>query len=220
MKIFLDSTDVTAISECSETGLVDGVTTNPSLVSHTQCHSFEELIQSLCNVVNAPVSVEVTAHQSDEMLRQAEHFLSLSPHIVIKVPLTPQGLKTCRTLSLQGAKVNVTLCFSAQQALLAAKSGATYISPFVGRLEDAGHDGLGLLHDIRALYDHYHFTTQILAASIRNMAHIMGAAQCHADVVTIPPKLFWQMYAHPLTQHGIEIFDQDWKRFFHRTQKH
>ncbi|HQS84023.1 MAG: fructose-6-phosphate aldolase [Alphaproteobacteria bacterium 16-39-46] len=212
MKIFLDTTDITAIAQLSETGLVDGITTNPSLVAKSG-QNFEVLLREICTLIKGPVSAEVTAPDHATMLKEAFHLAKIAPNIVIKVPMTQEGLKTCKVLSDQNIMVNVTLCFSALQALLAAKAGATFISPFVGRLDDIGLDGLDLIADIREIYDNYPaFKTEILVASIRNPAHVLASAKLGADVVTIPPDIFSKMFKHPLTDIGLDIFEKDWEK--------
>ncbi|MBS0185965.1 MAG: fructose-6-phosphate aldolase [Proteobacteria bacterium] len=212
MKIFLDTTDVKAIAQLSETGLIDGITTNPSLVAKSG-QNFESLLREICTLIKGPVSAEVTAVDHDTMLKEAFHLAKIAPNIVIKVPLTGEGLKTCKVLSEQNIMVNVTLCFSALQALLAAKAGATFISPFVGRLDDIGQNGLELIADIRAIYDNYpEFKTQILVASVRNPAHVLESAKIGADVVTLPPDIFSKMFKHPLTDIGLDLFAKDWEK--------
>ena len=210
MKIFLDTADINAIRRFKETGLVDGVTTNPSLVAKTGT-SFEELLREICTITDGPVSAEVTALDYEGMMKEAFHLSKISSNIVIKVPLTPDGLRTCKALRTQNILVNVTLCFSPLQALLAAKADATFISPFVGRLDDIGHDGMKLIQDIRQIYDNYpHFQTEILVASIRTPGHVLEAARLGADVVTLPPDVLQKLFKHPLTEAGIDIFLKDW----------
>ena len=203
MKFFADTAEIAEIRELAETGLLDGVTTNPSLV-HKSGRDFLE-------VVKGPVSAEVVALDADEMLREAEILRKLADNITIKVPLTPEGLKACRALTGDGTMVNVTLCFSAAQALLAAKAGATFISPFVGRHDDVAFDGMALIADIRLIYDHYEFPTEILVASVRHPMHVVEAAKIGADVMTAPPKIIWQLFKHPLTDAGIASFLKDWE---------
>jgi len=212
MKIFLDTTDVNAIAQLSKTGLIDGITTNPSLVAKSG-QNFESLLGEICALIKGPVSAEVTAFDHTTMLKEAFHLAKIAPNIVIKVPLTEEGLKTCKVLSEQNIMVNVTLCFSALQALLAAKAGATFISPFVGRLDDIGQNGLELIADIREIYDNYpEFKTEILVASIRNPAHVLESAKIGADVVTLPPDIFSKMFKHPLTDIGLDLFAKDWEK--------
>lgn len=212
MKIFLDTTDVNVIAQLSETGLIDGITTNPSLVAKSG-QNFESLLHDICRLIKGPVSAEVTAPDHPTMLKEALHLAKIAPNIVIKVPLTREGLKTCKTLSHQKIMVNVTLCFSAVQALLAAKAGATFISPFVGRLDDIGQDGLDLIADIREIYDNYpDFKTEILVASVRSPAHVLNSAKIGADVATIPPDIFSKLFHHPLTDIGLDLFTKDWEK--------
>ncbi len=212
MKIFLDTTDVNAIAQLSETGLIDGITTNPSLVAKSG-QNFESLLREICQIIKGPVSAEVTAPDHPTMLKEGLHLAKIASNIVIKVPMTQEGLKTCKILSDQNIMVNVTLCFSAVQALLAAKAGATFISPFVGRLDDIGQDGLDLIGDIREIYDNYpDFQTEILVASIRNPVHVLESAKIGADVVTIPPDIFSKLFKHPLTDIGLDLFTKDWEK--------
>lgn len=211
MKFFLDTADVEEIRKLVPTGLVDGVTTNPSLIAKSG-GDIREVIQEICEIVEGPVSAEVTALDYEGMLKEAESFLPIGDNITIKVPLTPDGLRACKTLSDKGVMVNVTLCFSPAQALLAAKSGAAFISPFLGRLDDIGHDGMDLIAQIVEIYSNYpQYGTEILAASIRHPLHVVEAARIGADVVTIPPKVLHQLYKHPLTDSGIEAFLKDWE---------
>jgi transaldolase len=211
MKFFLDSCDLKAIRKFSELGLVDGVTTNPSIIAKSG-RKHLEVIQEICQIVDTSVSVEVLSEDADGMLREAEQFIKLGPQITIKVPLTFDGLKACYALSNQGHSVNVTLCFSPSQALLAAKAGAEYVSPFVGRLDDISHFGTETLETIVQAFENYpNITTQVLAASIRNPVHVMEAALIGADVVTMPPAVLQQMLNHPLTDRGLEIFRKDWE---------
>jgi len=186
------------------------VTTNPSLV-HKSGRQFLDVVKEIAGVVEGPVSAEVVALDFDGMMREAEVLRKIADNIAVKVPLTPAGLKACKTLSDDGTMVNVTLCFSASQALLAAKAGATFISPFIGRLDDISTDGMGLIADIRLIYDNYDFPTQILAASVRHPLHVLEAAKIGADVMTAPPKVIWQLFKHPLTDSGIASFLKDWE---------
>jgi transaldolase len=213
MKFFVDSADVTEIRELSATGLVDGVTTNPSLVARAGRDLFEVLAE-ICTLVSGPVSAEVTASDSDEMVVEGRRLADVAPNIAVKVPLTWEGLKACRTLTQGGVTVNVTLCFSPAQALLAAKSGADYVSPFVGRLDDIGHDGMKLIEDIRLIYDNYpdSLNTEILVASVRHPLHVVEAARLGADVATVPPKVMRQLVDHALTDKGIDAFLADWRK--------
>jgi len=212
MKFFVDTADIDEIRSLVETGLVDGVTTNPSLVAQAG-RKFEEVLAEICAIVPGPVSAEVTATELSGMLAEGRHLAKISSNIVIKVPLTMEGLKACRTLTKEGTRVNVTLCFSAAQALLAAKAGATFISPFIGRLDDVGEIGMTLLHQIVQIYSNYpELHTQVLAASIRSPLHVVEAALAGVDVATIPPKILHQLYNHPLTDKGISTFLEDWKK--------
>ena len=210
MKFFADTAEIAEIRELAETGLLDGVTTNPSLV-HKSGRNFLEVVREIASAVSGPVSAEVVALDYDGMMREAAVLRKIADNIAIKVPLTPAGLKACKALSGDGTMVNVTLCFSAAQALLAAKAGATFISPFVGRHDDVGFDGLQLIADIRLIYDNYDFPTQILVASVRHPMHVVEAAKIGADVMTAPPKIIWQLFKHPLTDAGIANFLKDWE---------
>ena len=209
MKFFADTAEISEIRELAETGLLDGVTTNPSLV-HKSGRDFLDVVREIAVVCPGPVSAEVVAIDHAEMMREAEVLRKIADNITIKVPLTPAGLKTCKALSEDGTMVNVTLCFSANQALLAAKAGAAFISPFVGRLDDVGQAGMELISDIRLIYDNYDFATQILVASVRSPAHVLEAAKIGADVMTAPPKVIMQLFKHPLTDAGLESFLSDW----------
>jgi transaldolase len=211
MKLFLDSADPKEIASLAATGLIDGVTTNPSLAAKTGKSLFDSL-RAICDIVKGSVSAEVTAVETDAMVEEGRKLAKIAPNITVKVPLTWDGLRACRTLSSDGLKVNVTLCFSPNQALLAAKSGATFISPFIGRLDDAGHDGMALIREIRHIYDNYGYTTEILAASIRHPMHVRDAALAGADVATMPPAIFRQLIHHPLTEKGLAAFLEDWKK--------
>jgi transaldolase len=210
MKFFADTAEIAEIRELAETGLLDGVTTNPSLV-HKSGRNFLEVVKEIAGVVKGPVSAEVVALDYDGMMREAEILRRIADNIAIKVPLTPAGLRACKALTTDGSMVNVTLCFSAAQALLAAKAGATFISPFVGRHDDVGFDGMSLIADIRLIYDNYDFETQILVASVRHPMHVVEAAKIGADVMTAPPKIIWQLFKHPLTDNGIASFLKDWE---------
>ena len=210
MKFFADTAEIAEIRELAEAGLVDGVTTNPSLI-HKSGQNFLEVVREIAGVVPGPVSAEVVALDYDGMMREAEVLRKIADNIAIKVPLTPAGLKACKALTSDGSMVNVTLCFSAAQALLAAKAGATFISPFVGRLDDVGFDGMALIADIRLIYDNYDFRTEILVASVRHPMHVVEAAKIGADVMTAPPKIIWQLFKHPLTDAGIASFLKDWE---------
>lgn len=212
MKIFIDSADISEIRELAESGLIDGVTTNPSLVARTG-RPFRDVIAEICAAVPGPVSAEVTAVDFDGMMREGGVLSAIAGNVVVKVPLTWDGLKACRALTGHGCKVNVTLCFSANQALLAAKAGATFISPFIGRLDDAGEDGIALVHEIRTIYDHdAALDTAILAASLRTPDSVKRAALAGADVATMPPALIRALAMHPMTDDGLERFLADWAK--------
>ena len=212
MKFFVDTADVAEIKELAATGLLDGVTTNPSLVAKAK-RDFREIIAEICAIVAGPVSAEVAAVDTEGMLKEGRALAKIAKNVTVKVPLTFDGLKACRRLTDDGTMVNVTLCFSANQALLAAKAGATFISPFVGRLDDAGQDGMELVREIRTVYDNYaDLKTQILAASIRNVTHVKQAAMIGADVATVPPAILRALIHHPLTDKGLELFLADWKK--------
>lgn len=211
MKFFVDTADVNEIRELNETGLLDGVTTNPSLIMKSG-RDILEVTKEICSVVEGPVSAEVTALDFEGMMREAEVLSTIADNICIKVPLTMDGLRACKALTSRGRKVNVTLCFSATQALLAAKAGATFISPFIGRLDDMGIDGMELISEIRTIYDNYDFDTQILAASIRGVNHVRQAALIGADVATVPPSVLKALVKHPLTDKGLEAFLADWAK--------
>jgi transaldolase len=210
MKFFADTADTADIRDLAETGLLDGVTTNPSLI-HKAGRDFVEVVTEIAGIVDGPVSAEVVALDHAGMMREAEILRKIADNIAIKVPLTPDGLKTCKALTSDGTMVNVTLCFSAVQALLAAKAGASFISPFVGRHDDVGFDGMQLIADIRLIYDNYDFSTEILVASVRHPVHVLEAAKIGADVMTAPPKIIWQLFKHPLTDNGIAGFLKDWQ---------
>jgi transaldolase len=211
MKFFVDSADIAEIRELAETGLIDGVTTNPSLIARSG-GDMKATIRQICAVVPGPVSAEVAALDTDDMVAEGRALADIAPNVTVKVPLTWNGLKACRALNQAGISVNVTLCFSATQALLAAKSGAAFISPFVGRLDDIGLDGMELIGDIRAIYDNYdEIGTSILAASIRSTNHVRDAALAGADVATIPPAVLRKLAEHPLTDKGLDAFLADWK---------
>ena len=211
MKFFVDTADVADIRDIAATGLLDGVTTNPSLVAKTG-RAFRDVITEICTVVEGPVSAEVTALDADGMIAEGQTLAKIAKNVTVKVPLTWDGLKACRALTQAGTMVNVTLCFNANQALLAAKSGATFISPFIGRLDDMGLDGMELIGEIRHIYDNYDFATEILAASIRTVNQVKQSALAGADVVTVPPPVMKQLLKHPLTDKGIESFLGDWKK--------
>jgi transaldolase len=211
MKFFVDTADTAEIRDLAETGLLDGVTTNPSLV-HKAGRDFLEVVREICSIVPGPVSAEVVATDHTEMMREAEVLRRIADNIAVKVPLTIDGLKTCKALTGEGTMVNVTLCFTANQALLAAKAGATFISPFVGRHDDTGFDGMQIISEIRTIYDNYDFETQILVASIRHPIHVLQSAMIGADVMTAPPAVIRQLFKHPLTDRGLEAFLADWEK--------
>ncbi|OJW75013.1 MAG: fructose-6-phosphate aldolase [Sphingomonadales bacterium 63-6] len=211
MKFFVDTADTAEIADLAATGLLDGVTTNPSLIAKSG-RDFMEVTKEICALVDGPVSAEVIALDHPTMMKEAEVLRKIADNVCIKVPLTVDGLKTCKALTDDGAMVNVTLCFSANQALLAAKAGASFISPFVGRHDDNGFDGLDLLRDIRLIYDNYNFETEILAASIRHPIHVLESARIGADVATMPPAVIRALFKHVLTDKGIEGFLADWAK--------
>lgn len=212
MKFFVDTADVKEIQELAATGLLDGVTTNPSLIAKSG-RPFLDVIKEICRIVDGPVSAEVTATDHKTMLAEGHKLAGLAKNVCVKVPLTVDGLKTCKVLSGEGIQVNVTLCFSAAQALLAAKAGATFISPFVGRLDDIGQDGMELIADIIAIYSAYpNLKTEVLVASVRHPVHVVSAAKMGADVATLPPSVLKQMFNHPLTDKGLAAFLADWAK--------
>jgi transaldolase len=211
MKFFVDTADTAEIRDLAETGLLDGVTTNPSLI-HKAGRNFLEVVKEICEIVPGPVSAEVVALEHGEMMREAEILRKIAGNIAVKVPLTVDGLKTCKALTGEGTMVNVTLCFTANQALLAAKAGATFISPFVGRHDDTGFDGMQIISEIRTIYDNYDFGTQILVASVRHPIHVLQSAMIGADVMTAPPAVIRQLFKHPLTDRGLEAFLADWQK--------
>ncbi|MBO6528070.1 fructose-6-phosphate aldolase [Erythrobacter sp.] len=212
MKFFVDTADIADIKELAETGLLDGVTTNPSLIAKSG-RDFMEVTKEICDIVDGPVSAEVVALDHATMMKEAETLRKIADNVCIKVPLTIDGLKTCKKLTGDGTMVNVTLCFSANQALLAAKAGATFVSPFVGRHDDNGFDGMALIRDIRLIYDNYPgFTTEILVASVRNPVHVLESARIGADVATMPPGVIKGLFKHVLTDKGIEGFLADWEK--------
>ena len=211
MKFFVDTADTKDIADLAATGLLDGVTTNPSLI-HKSGRGFVEVVTEICKIVDGPVSAEVVALDHETMMKEAEVLRKIADNIAIKVPLTIDGLKTCKALTSDGTMVNVTLCFSANQALLAAKAGATFISPFVGRHDDNGFDGMQLISDIRLIYDNYDFATEILVASIRHPIHVLESAKIGADVMTAPPAVIRALFNHVLTDKGIAGFLADWEK--------
>ncbi|MDC9823547.1 fructose-6-phosphate aldolase [Devosia sp. ZB163] len=210
MKFFVDTAEIKDIRDLHETGLLDGVTTNPSLIAKSG-RDFKEVIKEICDIVPGPVSAEVAATDYEGMVAEGRLLAKIADNVVVKVPLTIDGLKATKTFSKEGIKINVTLCFSPNQALLAAKVGATYISPFIGRLDDINLEGMQLIRDIRQIYDNYDFSTEILAASIRSANHVTEAALAGADVATIPPAVIYKLADHPLTKSGLEQFVKDWK---------
>ena len=211
MQLFIDTADVGLLRELSQTGLVDGVTTNPSLIA-AGGRNFIEVVGEICSFIDGPVSAEVAAMDFEQILREGQRLAEIAPNVVVKVPLTWDGLRAVREFSVQGIATNVTLCFSTSQALLAAKAGASFISPFIGRLDDYGAEGMDLIQEIRIVYDNYDFDTEILAASIRTPAHVAQAAILGADCATIPPKVFQELVKHPLTTKGLQQFTEDWAK--------
>ena len=212
MKFFIDTADVGEIRDLAATGLVDGVTTNPSLVAKSG-RAFLEVVREICDIVEGPVSAEVTAVDFETMLKEGQKLARIADNVAVKVPLTPNGLKTCKALASDGIKVNVTLCFSPAQAILAAKAGAAFVSPFVGRLDDIGSDGMALIADIVQIYRSYpQFATEVLVASVRHPIHVVEAAKMGADVATVPPAVLRQMFNHPLTEKGLAAFLADWAK--------
>ena len=211
MKFFADTANIDDIRDLAATGLLDGVTTNPSLIKQSG-RKFADVIAEICEVVDGPVSAETVATDFETMLAEGRHLAGLAKNIAVKVPLTVDGLKTCKALADEGVMVNVTLCFSATQALLAAKAGATFVSPFVGRLDDISQDGMALIEDIRLIFDNYEFRTEILVASIRNPLHVLEAARIGADVATIPADVLRKLFHHPLTDRGLDAFLKDWEK--------
>jgi transaldolase len=209
MQIFLDTTDTKVLKTAAETGFVDGVTTNPSLIAKSG-RPMAEVIAEICDLVEGPVSAEAVADDVATMLAEGKKLSAIASNVTVKVPMTREGLIVCRALSDEGIKTNVTLCFSVAQALLAAKAGATFVSPFIGRIDDTGENGMDLIRDIRMMFDNYDFDTEILAASIRNTTHVQEAALWGADCATIPPAVFEELFKHPLTQKGLELFAKDW----------
>jgi transaldolase len=211
MKFFVDTAEIKDIAELNDLGMVDGVTTNPSLILKSG-RDIIEVTREICSIVSGPVSAEVVAMEADAMIAEGRKLAEIAENIAVKLPLTWDGLKACKVLSDEGRMVNVTLCFSANQALLAAKAGATFISPFIGRLDDIDLDGMDLIEDIRTIYDNYGFETQILAASIRHVGHVRECALVGADVMTAPPEVIRKLVRHPLTDKGLEQFMKDWAK--------
>tara|TARA_B100000029_G_scaffold318681_1_gene311187 strand:+ start:1319 stop:1978 length:660 start_codon:yes stop_codon:yes gene_type:complete len=211
MKFFLDTADINQIEDLMPTGLIDGVTTNPSLIAKNG-NDMAKTIKAICDIVPGPVSAEVTATDYEKMLEEGIYLASIAKNVAVKVPLTIDGLKTCKALRSQGTLVNVTLCFSSAQALLAAKAGASFISPFVGRLDDIGEKGMDLIDDIVTIYQNYGFDTEVLVASVRSKQHLIDSALIGAHVATLPPKVIYELYEHPLTDKGLKAFLDDWKK--------
>ncbi len=211
MKIFIDTADVDAIREYAEIGIVDGVTTNPSLIAKTG-RKFEEVVKEICAIVDGPISAEAISLEAPKMIEEARVLAKIHENIVVKIPMTAEGLKTVKVVSAEGIKTNVTLCFSSPQALLAAKAGATYISPFVGRLDDISVEGMGLIEEIVDIYDNYDMETEVLVASIRSPLHFVDSARMGAHVATVPPGVLGQLIKHPLTDLGIQKFMADWEK--------
>lgn len=211
MKFFIDTADINEIKEANALGILDGVTTNPTLVSKTG-KPFKEVISNICSIVKGDVSVEVISVECDKMVAEGRELAKIADQIVIKIPLIKEGLKAVKILSSEGIKTNVTLCFTANQALLAAKAGGTYVSPFIGRLDDKGQEGIQIIEEIRTIYDNYNFDTEIIVASIRNPIHVRDAALIGADVATIPFDVFNKLVQHPLTDEGLKKFLEDWEK--------
>ncbi len=211
MKFFIDTADVQEIREAHDLGLVDGVTTNPSLIAKSG-RKFRDVIKEIAAIVDGPISAEVISLEADGMVKEAKELVKIHKNIVIKVPMTPEGLKATKQLTAKGIKTNVTLVFTPMQALLAAKAGATYVSPFVGRLDDISQDGMGIIEEIRTIFDNYGFTTEIIVASIRNPIHVLNSALIGADVATIPYPVMLQLSKHPLTDAGVRKFLEDWEK--------
>jgi transaldolase len=211
MKFFIDTANLGEIQQAHDWGIIDGVTTNPTLVAKEK-KNFQELIQKILKIVDGPVSVEAVSPDAPGMVKEAEEFSKWSPNVVVKIPMTPEGIKAVKVLAGKGIKTNVTLVFSANQALLAAKAGATYVSPFIGRLDDAGHEGMQVVMEIMEIYNNYAFDTKVIVASVRHPLHVTEAARCGADIATIPFAVLEKLFSHPLTDKGLEIFNRDWER--------
>jgi len=211
MKLFIDSADIKEIRECADQGVIDGVTTNPSLVAKSG-RKFKDVLVEICEVVKGPVSAEVVSTKADDMMKEAREYAKIAPNIVVKVPLIAEGLKAVKRCTEEGIKTNVTLCFSPMQALLAAKAGASYISPFVGRLDDISHVGMDLIRQIMTIYKNYGFATEVLVASVRTPVHMIEAALCGAHVATVPYPIIQQLVKHPLTDSGLKKFLEDWEK--------
>jgi len=220
MKIFLDTANIDEIRDAASLGVLNGVTTNPSLMSKEKRGDYKKMLKEICDIVQGPVSAEVVTEDCEEMIRQARDLTKISEHIVVKIPLVPEGIRAVKKLSADEIKTNVTLCFSANQALLAAKAGATYISPFVGRLDDVGIDGMGVVADIISIYENYAFSTQVLVASVRHTQHVLEAVRLGADIATVPHKVLMQMLKHPLTDVGVADFTKDWEKVMARAKEH
>ncbi|MFH1638916.1 MAG: fructose-6-phosphate aldolase [Chloroflexota bacterium] len=212
MRIFLDTANINQIREAARLGVISGVTTNPSLVSVEGSSDYQAVVREICGIISGPVSAEVLAETAAEMIPQARDISTWAPNVVVKIPITTDGLEATSVLSKEGVRVNMTLCFSLNQALLAAAAGAAYVSPFIGRLDDIGHDGMGLVRDIIEVFQQYHLKTEVIAASIRHTQHCFMAAKAGAHIVTVPYKVLQQMIKHPLTDIGIARFLADWKR--------
>jgi transaldolase len=212
MKFFIDTANISDIKRINEWGIIDGVTTNPSLIAKESGKKFEEIIEEICGLVNGPISAEVIAIDTPNMVKEGRILAKIHPNVIVKVPLTASGLKATYIFSSEGIKTNVTLCFSATQGLMAAKAGATYVSPFIGRLDDINYPGIDLVHELVTIFANYNLPTSIIAASIRSPRHVTEAALAGAQVATIPTNIFDQMLSHPLTEKGIEIFLADWKK--------
>ena len=215
MKFFLDTANVEEIKRINELGLVDGVTTNPTIIAK-EGKDFEEVIKEICSFVDGPVSAEVTSSQAEEMIVEAKLLSKWADNVVVKIPMTEQGLKTVNNLSAKGIKTNVTLIFTVAQGLMAAKAGATYISPFLGRLDDIGTDSIALIKNLRTVLDNYGYKAEIITASVRGLEHVEKVAELGADIVTIPGNLFPKLWSHPLTDKGIKQFEEDWETFSNR----
>ena len=211
MKFFVDTANIAEIRELAEMGIIDGVTTNPSLVAREK-GSYDDLLREICDLVDGPISAEVTAVEVEGMLKEGDHYASLHDNIVVKLPTTPDGLKACRRLVADDVRVNMTLIFSPLQALLCARAGATFVSPFIGRLDDIGQEGMGVIEQTVQIFHNYNFPTEVLVASVRHPVHILQAAMIGADVCTVPHKILLQMIKHPLTDSGLEKFLADWKK--------
>ncbi len=218
MKLFIDTANIDEIREAASLGILDGVTTNPSLVSK-EGKDFHQVLREIADIVNGPISAEVTALDTDGMLKEGRVLAAIHPNIVVKIPLTKEGLKACKAMRSEGIKTNVTLCFSPAQAMLAAKVDATFVSPFVGRLDDISHEGMDLIRQIRAIFDNYDYPTQILTASVRHPVHVVEAALAGSDVATVPYKVLMQLYDHPLTDAGVKKFLSDWDKLRQQKKK-